>query len=60
MGWLIAFAILWFVLRRRRRRMWRRWMRMGIGRPGGAYLGRGGAWGWSPGAWGPPARLQGG
>ncbi|MGH7444227.1 MAG: hypothetical protein ACREKM_05100 [Longimicrobiales bacterium] len=60
MGWIIAFGIIWFVLRRRRRRMWGRWARMGPMYPGGPWLARGHAWGRGPGAWGPPMRLRGG
>lgn len=55
MGWLIAFAILWFVLRRRRRRMWRRWAHQGLISPGGPWRRRRGGWVWGRGAWEPPS-----
>lgn len=59
MGWIIGFAILWFVLRRSRRRMWtRRRARMARARmglyAGGGWLVHEGGWGWDGGAsgWG--------
>lgn len=58
MGWIIAFALLWFALRRARRRMWGRRARMGLLYPGGPWHVHRGAWGWDHNAWGPPMRAR--
>lgn len=57
MGWIIGFALLWFVVGRHRRRMWRRHMRMGLMHPGAALPARRGEWGWGP-PWAPPSRMH--
>lgn len=57
MGWLIGFAILWFVIGRHRRRMWRRHMRMGFVHSGAPLHVRHGGWGLgSP--WASPSRTH--